>query len=73
MSQHLVVDRSGCAGHGLCYGSAPALVDADEQGDPVVLHDPVPDEELATVRKLIDLCPERALSLQETLESAFRH
>ena len=65
MGSHLVVDRAACAGHGLCYGTASSLVDADEQGDPVVLHDPLLDRDLPIARKLLGVCPERALSLSE--------
>ena len=63
MEQHLVVDRGACAGHGLCYGAAPDLVDCDEQGDPVVLADPVPEAQAGAARQVVDMCPERALTL----------
>lgn len=66
MGSHLVVDRAACAGHGLCYGTAPLLIDADEQGDPVVLHEELGDVDLPTAKKVLGVCPERALSLRET-------
>ena len=65
MSQHLTVDRDACAGHGLCYGTAPTLLDADDQGDPVVLHEALADDDLPMARKVVGLCPERALALTE--------
>ncbi|MET8430427.1 ferredoxin [Nocardia sp. NPDC004860] len=61
--QRLVVDRGACAGHGLCYGSAPDLIDSDELGDPVIQVDPIPPSQLETARKATAVCPERALSL----------
>ena len=66
MEQHLTVDRKACAGHGLCYGAAPDLVDCDEQGDPVVLADPVPEGQVGEARQVVDMCPERALALEQT-------
>ena len=63
---HLVVDRAACAGHGMCYATAAALVESDDQGNPVVLFDPVPDPELDAARAAVSACPERALSLSTT-------
>jgi ferredoxin len=59
----LDVDRRACAGHGLCYGSAPDLLDCDDHGDPIVLADPVPAAMLGDARHVVDACPERALTL----------
>ncbi|MGV0644650.1 ferredoxin [Mycolicibacterium holsaticum] len=64
MFQRLTVDRRYCAGHGLCYGTAPDLVGSDEQGDPVILVDPVPVSRLDVARRIVELCPERALALE---------
>ncbi len=33
-AQSLKVDRSACAGHGLCYGAEPEIVDSDDQASP---------------------------------------
>lgn len=70
MDQHLTVDRTACAGHGLCYSTAPALVDCDDQGDPVLPAGPVPEEQLRDARRVIDMCPERALALQAVSQPA---
>jgi len=59
----LVVDRHACAGHGMCYGVAPVLVESDDLGDPVVLVDPVPEAHLDDAHTAVSVCPERALSL----------
>ncbi|MEV5835902.1 ferredoxin [Nocardia sp. NPDC052112] len=60
---HLVVDRSACAGHGMCYATAPNLLDSDDQGDPVILLDPIPESRLADADTAVSVCPERALTL----------
>ncbi|PPJ22680.1 ferredoxin [Nocardia nova] len=60
---HLVVDRAACAGHGLCYGTAPELLESDDVGNPVVLDDPVPDSHLDAAHRAAAACPERALTL----------
>lgn len=62
----MVVDRAACAGHGLCYGAAPEIVDCDDQGDPVVVMDPVPTSLYDQLHRIIDKCPERALSITES-------
>ncbi|MBY4575776.1 ferredoxin [Gordonia paraffinivorans] len=62
----LTVDRVACAGHGLCYGVAPDLIDADDQGDPVVPERPLAAGEIALANEAIAMCPERALALQPT-------
>lgn len=64
MTLRLKVDRAVCAGHGLCYGAAPQILASDEQGDPVVLVDPVPPERLGLAEGIVDACPERALRLE---------
>ena len=61
-SLSLHIDREACAGHGLCYGNAPEIVDSDDLGDPVVLLDPVPPELHDRLQRIVNMCPERALS-----------
>lgn len=65
MSHHLTIDRKACAGHGLCYSVAPDIIDADEQGDPVISDDSVPEDQLEFAENAVEACPERALALQE--------
>lgn len=65
MGYHLTVDREACAGHGLCYGVAPDIVDSDEQGDPVIIADPIPDDQVELADSAVQACPERALTLDE--------
>jgi ferredoxin len=64
MSAYLKVDRRACAGHGLCYGTAPDLLDCDEVGDPVVPAGPVPSELLGQAEQIVQMCPERALAIE---------
>ncbi|MFZ0715662.1 ferredoxin [Mycobacterium sp.] len=71
MSVRLRVDRSACAGHGLCYGTAPQILDSDDQGDPVIVMDPVPDELQSLARDAARNCPERALTV-ETIDQSGR-
>lgn len=59
----LVVDRAACAGHGMCYGAAPDLIDCDDQGDPIIPDRPLADDEIVSAREAILVCPERALTL----------
>jgi ferredoxin len=62
----LVIDRSACAGHGLCYSAAPAIVDSDDQGYPAIVAEPVPPELRAQLTNIVAACPERALSTAES-------
>ncbi|NMO03692.1 ferredoxin [Gordonia sp. TBRC 11910] len=62
-AQLLVVDRAACAGHGLCYGTAPDLIDCNDQGDPIVPDRPLGADEVELAREAILVCPERALTL----------
>ncbi|MGW0040891.1 ferredoxin [Rhodococcus sp. NPDC003348] len=61
----LNVDRSACAGHGLCYGGYPEVLDCDDQGDPVILRDPLDTAaEIDAARAAVQVCPERALTVE---------
>lgn len=63
MAKHLTIDRDACAGHGLCYSEAPDVIDSDEQGDPVILEDPVPEDQVEATERAVQMCPEQALAL----------
>ncbi|GAC68513.1 ferredoxin [Gordonia soli] len=60
----LTVDRVACAGHGLCYGAAPDLIDCDDQGDPIVPDHSLSSDELGPANEAVSMCPERALAVQ---------
>lgn len=56
----LEIDRTRCAGHGLCAALAPDLIDLDEWGFPMLRHRPAPEPDL---RRLAAACPALALRL----------
>ncbi|WP_067678440.1 ferredoxin [Nocardia miyunensis] len=64
---HLIVDRTACAGHGLCYATAPDLLEPDDFGNPVVGAGPIPESQLEFARRAAAACPERALTLTSAL------
>lgn len=64
--QMLTVDRTVCAGHGMCYATAPSLIDCDEQGDPILPERALSDDEQTLARSAVAACPERALTLVES-------
>ncbi|MDV2476229.1 ferredoxin [Rhodococcus zopfii] len=63
-TRQLVVDRSACAGHGLCYSTSPQLIDCDDQGYPVVLKEFLSDDDMAAAEAAAVVCPERALTIE---------
>ncbi len=64
-TRRLVVDRSACAGHGLCYGRAPEIIDCDDAGYPVLVQETIRTEEhIVAAEVAVAMCPERALSLE---------
>ena len=72
MDLRLNIDRTACAGHGLCYGAAPEILGSDDQGDPLVLADPVPPAREGLARAVVAACPERALRLDGAIRMAPR-
>lgn len=65
MSAHrLLIDLDQCTGHGRCYSLAPQLVDADNEGSPVVLRELVTSaDDVAAAQKIVASCPEQAIRL----------
>ncbi|MFC9556891.1 ferredoxin [Rhodococcus sp. NPDC056960] len=63
--RRLVVDRSVCAGHGVCYGHSPEVVDCDDSGYPVILQDPLElDQHITAAEEAAVMCPERAMTVE---------
>lgn len=58
---HVVVDRERCEGHGMCEDAAPQVFTLDDDGQAVVLADPVPPELQAATDRAVGLCPVAAL------------
>lgn len=59
----LSVDRSRCAGHGLCGMLVPDLIRLDSSGYPVISDSPVETWLLGGLKQAIEMCPALALTL----------
>lgn len=62
----LSVDWAACAGHGHCALWAPALIERDEWGYPLVRQAQVPDHLVPQARAAVRACPALALHVQRT-------
>ena len=62
----LRIDEARCQGHGRCWDLAPALIESDEIGRGVVIVHDVEGSQLAEAQVVVDACPERAVSLDES-------
>jgi ferredoxin len=61
----LELDTEACMGHGRCYGLAPGLFDADDEGHAVLLRPEVPSDLARAARDAQESCPEQAIALHE--------
>lgn len=61
----LELDTAGCQGHGRCYGIAPELFDADDEGHSVLLTAEVSDDQLTQARDAAASCPEEVIAVHE--------
>ncbi len=61
----LKIDDDICTGHGLCYGLAPEIYDADDDGHALLLVADVPEELRAKAELGMRSCPERAITLAD--------
>jgi ferredoxin len=59
------VDAGVCAGFGVCVGLCPEVFELHDDGYAVVRVDEVPQEFEAAVRKAVNQCPSRAISLSD--------
>src|SRR5271154_2661296 len=64
--QRLVVDWTGCHGHGLCAHLVPELIHVDAQGYPVLLNIPVPSWLEKDAQQAVHMCPALALRLSNS-------
>lgn len=64
----IAIDTARCSGHGRCYTLAPGLVEADDEGFPILITDAEPDSEAAQL--VVRSCPEQAISLVAVEASA---
>ncbi|MBE7188529.1 ferredoxin [Jatrophihabitans endophyticus] len=60
----VVVDRSKCAGLGLCEAVAPDIFEVQPAGDMVVHDDAVTDDRRTDVDDAVEGCPMLALSVE---------
>ena len=65
MTARLRVDRTRCAGHGICVLFAGTVLDLDAWGFPEVRDEAITPTDLPRVRRAIVACPRQALSLEE--------
>ncbi len=62
----VTIDPDKCEGHGRCFGQAPALFDADELGQGIVIGDGSVPAEFAEAARLAQAnCPEYAIEITE--------
>jgi ferredoxin len=59
------VDAGVCAGFGVCLGLCPEVFELHDDGYAIVRVDEVPQELEDAVRKAVDQCPSRAISLSD--------
>jgi ferredoxin len=59
------VDAEVCAGFGVCLGLCPEVFELHDDGYAVVVVNEVPKELEDAVRKAVNQCPSRAISLSE--------
>ena len=63
----VTVDGDRCHGHQMCAIASPEVFGSDEYGNAVVLLDPVPLPLEAAVRRAEANCPERAITLEDSV------
>jgi len=59
------IDRTRCAGHGLCAELLPELIRLDDWGYPIIQPGPVPEHLAAHARRALAACPALALRLSQ--------
>lgn len=62
----VAVDRTACTALGICESLAPDVFEVGDDGELVVLSDPVPADQLDAVRDAVAGCPTGALTLRDT-------
>ena len=67
MTARLRIDRTRCAGHGICVLFAGAVLDLDAWGFPEVRAEPIDARTMAQVRRAVRACPRQALSIEDPL------
>lgn len=65
MTARLHIDRTRCAGHGICALFAGPSLDLDAWGFPEVVDDVFDAGELPRMARAVAACPRQALSIEE--------
>jgi ferredoxin len=63
----VTIDSGMCTGHGRCYELEPDRFEPDDEGYGQVVQGTVTAEDRLAVRRVVDLCPEQAVRLEELL------
>jgi ferredoxin len=61
----IVVDYDRCTGNGLCEGIAEDVFEVTDDGSLNLLMDTVPEDRREQMEEAVDMCPTRALSIQD--------
>lgn len=61
----LILDQSLCQRHGQCMSAAPEIMQFQDDGSMKVVLSVIPDELREAARDAVDMCPEKALRLEE--------
>jgi ferredoxin len=59
------IDTEVCAGFGICVGICPEVFELHEDGYATILVGEVPAEFEDLVRRAVDQCPSRAISVRD--------
>lgn len=69
MTSRLKIDLERCCGHGICALLAPASIDLDQWGFPVLRAEPLLTQvEARSARRAVAACPASALQLEPAPE-----
>jgi ferredoxin len=60
----IIIDWGRCEGNGACVVAAPELFDIDDKDMLVVLDETPSEERRAALKRAIDSCPRRAISME---------
>ena len=67
MTGRLRVDRTRCAGHGICAFIAPGALDLDAWGFPEVVATELSGDDLRRARRAAAACPRGALTVSDVV------
>lgn len=59
----VIIDKDACTGHGRCYSLAPAVFDADDRGNGLVIGEDLPEDLVSQAQIAVQNCPEQAISI----------